>query len=398
MTALDTLSGFLRRDWDRAAAIPHMPPDAADPRWETLVAAALHHGVTPLLCRALADLPAGSVPASIAQAGAQHLARSDEAHAAAVTQLQDAIAHLAAAGIPAVAYKGPALGMLAHASATLRPLRDLDMVVLPHDLPRAIAALREQDYAVQEPWSPAVMRTWCRDHGQVTLGAPGLLPIDLHGLLAPRTLAVALDVAGMWARARPLALGRSSLPTFALEDTLLAICLHGTKEKWWRLLWVADVAALVARHPALDWDAAFARAQAAGMARMLDVGLALADGLFAAPLPATIAQRVRRDRRGIELAAASRRLLSEAPADPGSVYRLSGYHWHAHERLRDRLRYAWRTAVTPGDRHYRMVRLPAPLVPGYAAVKVVHDYALEPVWNASRRMLRGTRTHADVPR
>lgn len=373
-----------------------MPSDETDPRWESLVAAALHHGVAPLLCRVLAGLPEASVPPAIAAAARAHLQQVAAEQATRVSELHTTMAILAAAGIPALAYKGPALAVLAHASPTMRPLRDLDVVVNPGSLPRAIAALGAEGYALHEPYSPAALKAWCRDHGQVTISLPEHLPVDLHDRIVPRTLAVDMDHDGSFERAVPLAIGDHQVQTFALEDTLLSICLHGTKEKWWRMLWVADVAALVERHPELRWDLVLARAHAAGMVRILGVGLALAERLFATPLPPEITRSVLRDPRCLQLAGHSLRLLHEAPDDPGSVYRLTSYHWHSRERASDRVRYAWRTLVTPGDRHYRMLRLPDALVRGYVALKLVHDYALEPAWNAGRRALGSRPGHKEA--
>jgi hypothetical protein len=59
---------------------------------------------------------------------------------------------------------------------------------------------------------------------------------------------------------------------------------------------------------------------------------------------------------------------------------VSRYYWEMRERPGDRVRCVWRTLTTPRFQHYRMIRLPDALFPGYVVVKVVHDYVLLPLW------------------
>ena len=55
--------------------------------------------------------------------------------------------------------------------------------------------------------------------------------------------------------------------------------MRGCKEQWSRLIWIADVAALL-RHGVLDWRAILDRAYAVGARRMLLIGIILARDLL----------------------------------------------------------------------------------------------------------------------
>jgi hypothetical protein len=221
-------------------------------------------------------------------------------------------------------------------------------------------------------------------YGQDVLFAEGRLPVEPHWSFTPKALAVDLDLQGLWNRATRLDVAGRTVAALSAEDELLVACLHGSKEKWWRLLWVADVAGLVYRQPGLDWAGMIRRAEASGIRRMFLLGLALAKDLFAIALPPAVAAAIARDPACGELVEQSRRHLFASGGDVGSVHQVTRYHLRARERGSDRLRYVWRTIVTPQFMHYRMVRLPPALVLGYVPVKLVHDYVLLPLWSLGK--------------
>jgi hypothetical protein len=206
---------------------------------------------------------------------------------------------------------------------------------------------------------------------------------------------VDIDMNGIWSRARPIGIAGRVVCSLSLEDMLFTACLHGSKEKWWRLLWVADVAAFIHRHPALDWTAVMERADASGARRMLLLGLALAQDLFSSALPLTVARAIEQDPTCLRLVQQSKCHLFMPDAAVGSVHRVSRYHLQARERFGDRARYVWRTVTTPESSHYRMIELPDALFFGYVAVKLVHDYVLLPLWLLGKG--RWWRKHNSIP-
>jgi len=62
-------------------------------------------------------------------------------------------------------------------------------------------------------------------------------------------------------------------------------CIHGAKHFWERLMWSADVASIVVRHPEIAWERARQGARDVGAERMLRVGLLLAEHLLEVPVP-----------------------------------------------------------------------------------------------------------------
>ena len=149
-------------------------------------------------------------------------------------------------------------------------------------------------YRPDEDLSPRALAAYYDYNGQTPLSCEERTPVDLHCAFAPKALDVNLDMNGLWNRACPTDVAGRSVLSLSPEDTLLIACLHGCKDKWWRLLWVADVAAFVHRHPKLDWTALMDRAKSAGVRRMLLLGLALARDLFSSSLPVAVSSAIER--------------------------------------------------------------------------------------------------------
>lgn len=370
------LVGLLRRDWDTAAPVPAM----AMLDWTELIRSALQHGVANLLCRVLQQLPGEHIPEDIVEAARSYLERADAQGAERIAQTFEILDALRSDDIPALPFKGVALAVMAHASPTMRPSRDIDVLVHKDHMGRAVASLAKLGYRLDEACAPWIMNAFYVSNGQAILFAQDRLPVEPHWTFAPISLAVDLDLDGMWRRATALDVAGRRVGSLTPEDTLLVACLHGAKEMWWRLLWVADIAALLHRHRSLDWAAITRRAARSGMLRILWLGLGLARTLFSVKLPHDVARAMDRDAQCVRLIEQSRRRLFGGAGGPGSLSHVSKFHWDVRERASDRARYVWRTMTTPQFIHYRMIALPNALGFGYVAVKLVHDYLLLPVW------------------
>ncbi|HEX7327671.1 MAG TPA: nucleotidyltransferase family protein [Casimicrobiaceae bacterium] len=383
---------LLRRDWDAHAPMPAMTAD----EWEHVVRRALHHGVAGLLCRGVLRDPAG-IPDEIRDAAEIYLERALAEGDARRRQTIEALDTLEADAIPVLALKGVGLSVLAHGAPELRPGKDIDVLVHRDDMGRAVASLAKLGYRLGDALGPRITETCFDAYGQDIVFASGRLPVEPHWTFAPRTLHVDFDLDAIWSSAITIDLGGRTVGeragrgrmvrTLSLEDTLLVACLHGAKEKWWRLLWVADVAALVHRHPELAWDTVIERASRAGILRIVHVGLGLARMLFSLALPVQIGDAIDRDTQCRRLIEESRQRVFADADGPEPLWRVSLFHWRARERLRDRLGYVARTLTTPEFKHYRMVALPDRLHFAYVPLKLVHDYVLLPLWNLGKGRL-----------
>jgi hypothetical protein len=329
------------------------------------------------------------IPAEVAEACRDYLAACEAGFATGVRELRQVLAALAAAGVAAVAFKGPGLAARIYPQPALRRFRDLDLLIRPAEREAALAALAALGYRSDvgdlTPWA---RQAYHRYNGQDILFAPGRVPIEPHWALAPRTFGAAPDPARLLDRAIPCdGPDGAPLPGLAAEDALLAAALHGAKEEWARLVWISDIAAMLAAWPALDGAAVLARAGACGCRRMVLVAGLLARDLLGAALPPPLAAAAAQDRVAAALARRVRTRLAADDREAPSVFRLTPLRWHIRERGSDRLRYLLRTLLTARVPHFRTVVLPQRLCWLYPLVRIGRDAVALPLRRVWRRAL-----------
>jgi hypothetical protein len=193
--------------------------------------------------------------------------------------------------------------------------------------------------------------------------------VELHTELTLRHFPKPPNLDELSLRLVSVRLNEREVRTFALEDGLPILCIHGAKDFWGRFSWIADISELLRRYPNLNWDITMQRTESLNAERMLHVGLALAAGLLEAPVPNEIWRRVQADRVATDVASEiASRLLSpdyrslDAPGRFNFRRRmLSGSFagW----------RYALRLSVIPAEEDWQMMRLPGPLAPLYIALR-----------------------------
>jgi hypothetical protein len=249
--------------------------------------------------------------------------------------------------------------MAAYGSLAMRPFDDLDLVVRWREFARAKAALSRLGFRPSEDAWAAVRHL---SHEQAFGAKEGRLQVDLHGRLFSREIC-RVDLELLYSRLETIRVGEHTLRSFRAEDLLLILCEHAHKHLWQRLLWLADLAHLVAARPALDWSAAIGLARTSGGRRVLGVGVALAAELLDAPVPPAVLGELLRDPATAELRDEVRVRMFLRPPDEGFDFdsALSRLQWRSRERWRDRAR----LLVTPNESDWIVWPLPAPLSPAY---------------------------------
>ena len=157
--------------------------------------------------------------------------------------------------------------------------------------------------------------------------------------------------------------------TFAPENALVLLCIHGSKDFWERISWIADIAELIRACPKLDWNAVSHRADSWKARRILHLGLALASEMLDAPLPDEIGALVKQDRAaGVLASEVAQRLLRRDESAFGAAGRFSFRRRMVDGALAG-WRYSIRLAVAPAEEDWQMVRLPRLLAPLYVALR-----------------------------
>jgi hypothetical protein len=336
--------------------------------WPRLVAMASRHRMIPLLHRHLSG--AAIPPEAAAELAALNRA---EAHRALelAAELRRLMAALAAAGVEALAYKGPALAVQAYGDLAARSFVDLDLLVPPDDAPRALGVLDAQGYARAMALTPARERAFRRVDGDYPLvhQARGHL-VELHARVSTLRFAMPIDTDGLLRRAVSVRVGGGQVRTLGGDDLLLVLCVHGAKHRWKRLEWVAAVAALLCARGG-KVAPVLAMASAVHARRTVLLGLSLVHRLLGAPVESDALREIAGDAGLAELAAEAEAVLFGDEIEGDDTAARMRFNLRARDGAMDRARSAGRWLFAPSPEDWGWVSLPDALFPLYRVLRPV---------------------------
>jgi Uncharacterised nucleotidyltransferase len=338
--------------------------------WDYLLREAEENSVTPLLDRHLSAVALGAAPPAT-QEQLKKTCRANTVRCLYLTaELINILRLFQSQNIPVIPYKGPVLAAQAYGDVALREFEDLDIILRQSDIPKAHEIIVSLGYKPKFDWilSPGAAASLVpgeynyRDEARRAM-------VELHTEITLRHFPTKPDLDAFIRNLAPVKLSDRDILTFTAEDLLPMLCIHGSKDFWERLSWIADVNELVQFHPALDWDRVLRFAQPLQAARMLNLGLALAVSVLGASLPAEISARVQSDHVASKVAAEVRdRLMCR----PFCTLDAAGRFHFRRRMLVEKLpgwRYGMRLAVVPSEDDWQMVRLPHILAPLYIALR-----------------------------
>ena len=348
--------------------------------WEFILDKANTHALIPLVYRNLSGYCADRVPEGVLRQLESVYRANSSRNLLLTEELIKVLRNLESAGISVVPYKGPVLAALAYGDVTLRKFYDLDVVIRPQDIIPAKSLLVSHGYR----WRPF--------HGQVTgrrearnfrfwheynFVNPDKVNIDLHWRISSNRFPFDIDLDALWGRLKPARLLDADIRVFPPEIMLLFLCVHGSKDLWWRRIgWICDIAELVGSSPDLDWSYSFELADQTGARRMLLLGVALARELLQMPLPEQVCSWIRSDNAVRALVEHAHHRLFDEQADHHSSLERYHFRLRVRERLRDRIpvyRHLVETVFTmafvPNIKDRELIRLPAALSALYYLVR-----------------------------
>jgi hypothetical protein len=268
--------------------------------WSRLLALAEDHGVLGHLTASLRELGDSAVPASVTQTLMDRQREQVFYTLKLSAELFRILDQFASEKIAALVVKGPVLAMQAYGDPAMRSYGDLDLLVRRHDIRRATELMLSAGY--QAAVSVAAIDSG-KIPGQYFFSKPeAKLLVELHNDLTLRYFPRRLPLEKFFDRQIRVRLDAHDAPALCVEDELVLICIHGAKHFWERLIWIADVAALVTRQTNLDWRLVVESAKEVGAERMLHTGLQLAKNLLKVQLPGEVAAKVEADPQSARLA------------------------------------------------------------------------------------------------
>lgn len=205
----------------------------------------------------------------------------------------------AAQGIAVMVTKGPVLARRCYGFPFARQYTDLDFILRDTDVLRATETLISLGYDSKVPPSAIRAKKPAGEYAFTQLASK--LLVELHTEKTFRYYPNPMSVEGLLSRKASVRLGDQDVPALSIEDELLLISIHGAKHFWERLLWIADVAALITHNP-IDWNRASAIALEADAQRMLRISLLLAKTVAGATLPAAAQADAESDSGALDMA------------------------------------------------------------------------------------------------
>ena len=338
--------------------------------WDYLLWEAEENSITPLLERHLAAVAPGAAPPA-AQQQLKKTCRANTVRCLYLTaELFNILRLFQSQNIPAIPYKGPVLAAQAYGDIALREFEDLDIILRQSDVPKAHEIIVSLGYKPKFDWILSPGATASLVPGEYNYrDEPRRAMVELHTEITLRHFPIMPDLDVFIRNLAPVCVSDRDIPTFTAEDLLPMLCIHGSKDFWERLSWIADVSELIRSHPALDWDRVLRFAEPLHATRMLNLGLALATRVLDAALPPEVNARVQSDRVAGQVAAeVHQRLLSR----PFRTLDAAGRFHFRRRMLAKNLegwRYAARLAVVPSEDDWQMMRLPHALSPLYIALR-----------------------------
>jgi hypothetical protein len=357
--------------------------------WTRLIREALRHRITDLLYRSLRESCPDEVPEALLDALRVHVEQNAARARTLADELLAIVAECEGRSVTVIPFKGPTLAALAFGDFRLRTYGDLDLMVREQDVPEISDVLTARGYDrddVQDPPLPEHLEAAYRRYERqiVFVRRRDGVVIEPQWAVTTRMLAFAVDYEALRARAAPIDFEGRRVMSYALEDLLLLLCIHGIKHYWCELRWVADIGALIDARPLMDLELCLRRAEAQGCGRVVLLGLALSQAVLGTVLPGPVRRRIDGDSVCRDLVAETIDGLFREDYVPPQPLLLTSYRMRVRERLRDRALWVWRTIFTPRVPHFGLVRLPPALSFLYYPIKIVHDYVLLPGWLAVR--------------
>jgi hypothetical protein len=261
--------------------------------WDVLFRLGEDHNVLGLVGLRLQKLDFASVPADARDKFHARI-RAQNLFALSMTaELFQILDDFAPARIEPILIKGPVLSLLAYGDSAVRTYVDLDLIVRQRDILTARQHMLALGFEADVP--ETAIRAG-KVPGEYFFIRPDTQRIvELHSEPTFRYYPRPMPIDDLYLRSRTVLLDGRSVLALSLEDELLLNCIHGAKHFWERLVWVADIASVVANNAEMDWQKAWQVAQEVGAERMLLVGLQLAVETLRIQLPLEMSARISQD-------------------------------------------------------------------------------------------------------
>ena len=331
------------------------------------------HNAVPPVYRALAGVREVTVPPAILSRlrGLHHGNTVRSLFLA--TELSRILRALESSGIPAYPFKGPALSVLLYGDPACRQSKDLDILIPGEALRGAAKVLDSLGYDGGHDWEGPRLAAHRHTECEASfVRRDRKVEVELQWAVVPGHFGFDHKKFGIWERLERRTWNGCAFPVLPPEETLLMLCVHGSKHRWCKLGWICDVAALLALPTPPDLLRALELAGRCGVTRLLLLGLLLAGRLTGARLPRGISDRIEADLMVAVLARQSLDIIAKTPVNPDVDPARYLFYLKAKDSRRDQVLFAVRLLATLAAGEWNPSALPDPLSPLYYLFRPLH--------------------------
>jgi len=256
-------------------------------RWPVIMERARSHQIFPLVYRTLSDLGFSGVPEAI-QSGLrnQYLANALRNQLLA-EELARVLSLLGDAGIPVTPLKGVPLALSLFGDLAARVCGDIDILVPPADVVRAIDLILASGYRdeISHPYFSKLALRHGR-HFSVVRESRGIsFVLEVHWILVQHSSKNAEAVRHLWAETRPQTFFEVPARSLSPEWEFLYLCMHAADHDWQVLKWLVDIHQIVLSGT-VNWRKAMEEAERLELGPAIRQTLAVSSLLLGTPLPA----------------------------------------------------------------------------------------------------------------
>jgi hypothetical protein len=270
--------------------------DAAD--WQRIVEAAQKQSVAPMLYARLKERGITPSPMAVQRLREIYLA-SIKRNTRLLHEVGNILSAFQAADIPVIPLKGACLAEAVYGNLALRQIGDVDLLVKPADLTKALDVLRTLGYAAKHSFEIESERQESQHMPQ--LSKRGGVTLEIHWTIVNPRNKVHFDESDLdqvWLRAAPAKIGGVQVLMLSPMDLLWHLCLHASVQHRFdciglRSFW--DMALVIRRYGddrghlgEIDWERFARRVNQWGIANGVYLALQLAEEWTGVVIPSPV--------------------------------------------------------------------------------------------------------------
>lgn len=345
---------FLATEWpllvDSCSFASGPAPQTSVPariNFDSLLSLAEAHGVTAQLADHLSANASNDFPSQFREALREARRAQSLSTMALVAELFRVQEILQNVKVTSAVVKGPVLSVRALGDSSVRHYGDIDFLLRSSQIQSAFEALAAAGYQSSIPF--VAIRAQ-KSPGQYAFRRSATAPlIELHTERTLRYFPRPLPIDDFLQRASPVSIDGRSVPALALEDEFVLISVHGAKHFWERLMWIADIAAVVHRQPQLDWQRVRLTAAQTGAERMVRVALLLAERVLHTPIPGAMKTEITADSACARIVQKIQSWLPYAGHTPPAIAQRALFRLRMRGHLVAGARYLTRLSLSPTE-------------------------------------------------